>query len=251
MLVLFVGFASLELATGFAQIVSPSLRFRAAMTVIVPDSPKWQGVHPAGLAWPIAPAESGLCRSRHVTVGRIWRTSLKGAPAHCTSVHRPMRHRSSPERWHKLVASRPHRSRKTARCQSPSVKPSAQSFDVVFSCPVGRRSAMIWAPPCSPESFNQNKTPATQRRADKSFEREGSGACVADGLRPIERELNSDARRASRRFGFTMAAGSSGAALSHRRYHRRMARCLIYTGRSRSSPAAMAASASASHAVWR
>jgi hypothetical protein len=83
-------------------------------------------------------------------------------------------------------------------------KPPHSRFDVVFSSPVGNEISVELSSALHATGFNRQRKP-TQRDGvvSQSFEREGSGLC--GGWTAAERErLTTDARRALRRFGFTM-----------------------------------------------
>ena len=83
-------------------------------------------------------------------------------------------------------------------------KPPHSRFDVVFSSPVGQEISGELSSALQATGFNQQrKHPQRNGVVSLSFEREGSGLC--GGWTAAERErLTTDARRALRRFGFTM-----------------------------------------------
>jgi hypothetical protein len=83
-------------------------------------------------------------------------------------------------------------------------RPPHSRFDVICTSPVGQEingelSSALYA-----TGFNhERKLPQRNGMVSQSFEREGSGLC--GGWTAAERErLTNDARRALRRFGFTM-----------------------------------------------
>ena len=83
-------------------------------------------------------------------------------------------------------------------------KPPHSRFDVVCSSPVGQEISGELTSALHATGFNhQRKLPQRNGVVSQSFEREGSGLC--GGWTAAERErLTTDARRALRRFGFTM-----------------------------------------------
>ena len=83
-------------------------------------------------------------------------------------------------------------------------KPPHNRFDVVFSSPVGQEISDELSSALHATGFNKNqKHPQRNGVVSQSFEREGSGLC--GGWTAAERErLTNDARRALRRFGFSM-----------------------------------------------
>jgi len=83
-------------------------------------------------------------------------------------------------------------------------KPPHSRFDVVCSSPVGQEISLELSSALHATGFNhQRQLPQRNGVMSQSFEREGSGLC--GGWTAAERErLTTDARRALRRFGFTM-----------------------------------------------
>src|ERR1700730_15646567 len=83
-------------------------------------------------------------------------------------------------------------------------KPPHSRFDLICTSPVGREISGELTSALHATGFNhQRKLPQRDGIASQSFEREGSGLC--GGWTAAERErLTTDARRALRRFGFTM-----------------------------------------------
>jgi hypothetical protein len=83
-------------------------------------------------------------------------------------------------------------------------KPPHSRFDVVCTSPVGQDIDSELSSALHATGFNhQRRLPQHDGIASQSFEREGSGLC--GGWTAAERErLTTDARRALRRFGFTM-----------------------------------------------
>jgi hypothetical protein len=83
-------------------------------------------------------------------------------------------------------------------------RPPHSRFDVVVSSPVGQELSDELSAAVQATGFNQSrKLPQRDGVMSQSFERQGSGLC--GGWTAAERErLTTDARRALRRFGFTM-----------------------------------------------
>jgi hypothetical protein len=83
-------------------------------------------------------------------------------------------------------------------------KPPHSRFDVVFSSPAGQGISDELSSAVQATGFNhQIRSPQRDGVVSLSFGREGSGLC--GGWTAAERErLTTDARRALRRFGFTM-----------------------------------------------
>jgi hypothetical protein len=83
-------------------------------------------------------------------------------------------------------------------------KPPHTRFDVVLTLPVGQEISGELSSALHATGFTTARKLAQRNGvASQSFEREGSGLC--GGWSAAERErLTTDARRALRRFGFTM-----------------------------------------------
>ena len=83
-------------------------------------------------------------------------------------------------------------------------RPPHSRFDVVFTSPVGQEISGELSSALHATGFTTfRKLPQRNGVMTGSFEREGSGLC--GGWSAAERErLTTDARRALRRFGFTM-----------------------------------------------